>query len=209
MAGATAAYGRAVGWALRLSVIVLLVYVGLIGLTGFGFTRVPAGFIPSQDKARLIVNIQLPDSAALERTAEVMGNVEKIALETPGVAYTIGNPGRSFVLNAIGSNLGTAFLGLEPFHKRRGPRLGAEAIAAELRRRFRREIPEARVSVFGAPAVDGLGNAGGFKLMVEATGDVNYDALQGQADNLAAKRSRATGRRGTNRGGWPRGPAGG
>jgi hypothetical protein len=56
---------------------------------------------------------------------------------------------------------------------------------------------------------EGLGNAGGFKLMVEATGDVNYDALQGQADNLAAKRSRATGRRGTNRGGWPRGPAGG
>src|SRR4051812_27238468 len=184
---ATAAYGRAVGWALRLSVIVLLVYAGLIGLTGYGFTRVPSGFIPSQDKGRLIVNVQLPDSAALERTAAVMGKVETIARETPGVAHTIGNPGRSFVLNAIGSNLGTAFITLEPFHKRRGPGLGAEAIAAELRRRFRREIPEARVSVFGAPAVDGLGNAGGFKLMVEATGDVNYDALQGQADNLAAR----------------------
>jgi multidrug efflux pump len=174
---ATNAYGRVVGWALRLSVIVLLVYAGLIGLTGFGFTRVPAGFIPSQDKGRLVVNVQLPDSAALERTAEVMGKVEKIALETPGIAHTIGNPGRSFVINAIGSNLGTAFMALEPFHKRRGPGLGAEAITAELRRRFRREIPEARVSVFGAPAVDGLGNAGGFKLMVEATGDVNYDAL--------------------------------
>ena len=47
---------------------------GLIGLTGFGFTRVPAGFIPSQDKGRLIVNVQLPDSAALERTATVMAN---------------------------------------------------------------------------------------------------------------------------------------
>jgi multidrug efflux pump len=184
---ATAAYGRTVGWALRLSVIVLVVYVGLIGLTGFGFTRIPSGFIPSQDKGRLIVNVQLPDSAALERTTEVMAKVEKIALETPGVAYSIGNPGRSFVLNAIGSNLGTAFLGLEPFHKRRDPALGAEAIAAELRRRFQREIPEARVSAFGAPAVDGLGNAGGFKLMVEAVGDVNYGALQAQADNLAAK----------------------
>jgi multidrug efflux pump subunit AcrB len=49
---ATNAYGRVVGWALRLSVIVLLVYAGLIGLTGLGFTRVPAGFIPSQDKGR-------------------------------------------------------------------------------------------------------------------------------------------------------------
>jgi multidrug efflux pump subunit AcrB len=184
---ATAAYGRVVGWAIRLSVIVILVYVGLIGLTGFGFTRVPSGFIPSQDKGRLIVNVQLPDSAALERTTAVMARVEKIALETPGIAYTIGNPGRSFVLNAIGSNLGTAFIGLEPFHKRRGPALGADGIIAELRRRFRTEIPEARVSVFGAPAVDGLGNAGGFKLMVEAIGDVNYGTLQTQADNLAAK----------------------
>ena len=58
----------------------LLVYVGLIGLTGFGFTRVPSGFIPIQDKGYLIVNIQLPDSASLERTVEVMAAIEKIAL---------------------------------------------------------------------------------------------------------------------------------
>ena len=70
---ATDAYGKAVGWCLRLSAIVLLVYVGLLGLTGFGFTRVPTGFIPSQDKGHLIVNIQLPDSASLERTVEVIG----------------------------------------------------------------------------------------------------------------------------------------
>ena len=183
----TDAYGKVVGWGLRLSVIVLLVYAGLIGLTGFGFTRVPSGFIPSQDKGRLIVNVQLPDSAALERTTEVMAKVEKIARETPGIAHTIGNPGRSFVLNSVGSNLGTAFITFDPFHERRRPGLGGEAIAAELRRRFRREIPEARVNVFGAPAVEGLGNAGGFKLMVEATGDVNYEALQGQADKLASR----------------------
>jgi len=184
---ATALYGRTVGWALRLSVIVILVYVGLLGLTGFGFTRVPTGFIPIQDKGRLVVNVQLPDSASLERTAEVMAKVEKIAHETPGVAHTLGNPGRSFVLNAIGSNLGSAFIPLEPFDKRRDPGLSSDAIAAELRRRFRDEIPEARLNVFGAPAVDGLGSAGGFKLMVEATGDVNYSTLQAQADNVAAK----------------------
>src|SRR5260370_36876420 len=79
------------------------------------------------------------------------------------------------------------FLPLKPFHERRGPALSDEAIAAQLRARFKREIPEARVNVFGAPAVDGLGNAGGFKLMVEAIGDVNYDALQSRAETLAAK----------------------
>lgn len=180
-------YGRSVALCIRFSAIVLLVYVGLIALTGYGFTQVPAGFIPSQDKGRLIVNIQLPDSSSWERTAEVSLAVEKIALEIPGVAHTIGNPGRSFVLNAVGSNLGSMFITLKPFDERRGHDLGADAIAAKLRQRIQREILEARVNVFGAPAVDGLGNAGGFKLMVEAIGDVNFASLQGQADNLTEK----------------------
>jgi multidrug efflux pump len=184
---ATKLYGRTVGWALRLSVIVLVMYVGLVALTGYGFTCVPTGFIPSQDKGRLIVNVQLPDSASLERTKEVARKMSKIALETPGVAHTLANPGRSFVFNAIGSNLGTMFVTLEPFHDRRDPALGSEALAARLRERFRKEIPEARINVFGAPAVEGLGSAGGFRLMVQATGEVNYGNLQAQADNLAAK----------------------
>ncbi len=184
---ATALYGKTVGWTLRLSAFVLLIYVGLLGLTGFGFTQVPSGFIPSQDKGRLIVNVQLPDSASLERTAEAINAAEKIALETQGVAHTLGNPGRSFVLNTIGSNLGTLFVTLEDFEKRRAPNLSADGIAAEIRRRYKQEILGARFNVFGAPAVDGLGNAGGFKMMVEATGDVDLVSLQKQADNLAAK----------------------
>jgi len=102
-----------------------------------------------------------------------MEKVETIALETPGVAHTISNPGRSFVLNAVSSNLGSLFVPLKPFPERRDPALRDDAIAARLPQRFQREIPKARMNVFGAPAVDGLGTAGGFKLMVEATGDVN------------------------------------
>jgi multidrug efflux pump len=184
---ATEAYGQAVGWCLRLSAIVLLVYAGLLGLTALGFARVPSGFVPIQDKGYLVVNIQLPDSASLERTVDVTAAVEKIALETPGVAHTVAVPGTSFVLNANSSNYGNMFVILKPFEERRGPSLSAEAIAARLRARLAREVPDARVLVFGAPAVRGLGNAGGFKLMVEATGDVNYDALQAQADNLVAR----------------------
>jgi len=184
---ATQAYGKTVGWCLRLSVIVLLVYVGLIGLTGFGFSRVPSGFVPIQDKGYLVVNIQLPDSASLERTVAVTDAVEKIALEIPGVAHTVAIPGTSFVLNANSSNYGNMFVILKPFDERRDPALSGEAISGRLRARLQREVPEARVLVFGAPAVRGLGNAGGFKLMVEATGDVNFDALQARADNLASQ----------------------
>jgi len=183
----TQAYGKIVGWCLRLSVVVLLVYVGLLVLTGLGFTIIPSGFVPVQDKGYLVANIQLPDSASLERTAEVTDAVEKIALETPGVAHTVAIPGQSFVLNADSSNYGSVFFILKPFRERKGAGLSSEAILKQLRARFQREVPDARVLAFGAPAVRGLGNAGGFKLMVEATGDVNYDALQAAADNLAAK----------------------
>jgi multidrug efflux pump len=189
----THAYGNVVGWCLKLSVIVLLVYVGLIALTGFGFTRVPSGFVPVQDKGYLIVNMQLPDSASQERTLEVTAAIEKIALETPGIAHTVAVPGTSFVLNTNSSNYGNMFVMLKPFHERREPGLTGEAIAARLRARLKREVPEARVLVFGAPAVRGLGNAGGFKLMVEATGDVNFDALQARADSLATEGNKQPG----------------
>ncbi|HEV3310917.1 MAG TPA: efflux RND transporter permease subunit [Chloroflexota bacterium] len=183
----TQAYGKTVGWCLRLSAIVLVVYVALIGLTAFGFTRVPSGFVPIQDKGYLVVNIQLPDSASLERTVEVTEAVEKIALDTPGVAHTVAIPGTSFVLNANSSNYGNMFVILKPFDERRDPSLTGEAISARLRARVQQEVPEARVLVFGPPAVRGLGNAGGFKIMVEATGDVNFDELQARADNLVAQ----------------------
>src|SRR5262249_19779247 len=126
-------------------------------------------------------------SASLERTVEATAKVEQIALETPGVAHTLAIPGTSFVLNANSSNYGSMFITFKPFAERRAADLSGEAILGRLRARLAREVPAARVLVFGAPAVRGLGNAGGFKLMVEATGDVNFDALQAQADNLAAQ----------------------
>jgi multidrug efflux pump len=183
----TQAYGKTVGRCLRQSAFVLLVYVALIGLTGFGFARVPSGFVPIQDKGYLVVNIQLPDSASLERTVEVTEAVEKIALDTPGVAHTVAVPGLSFVLNANSSNYGNMFVILKPFHERRGTAQSGEAITGRLRARLQREVSEARVLAFGPPAVRGLGNAGGFKLMVEATGEPNFDALQARAEELAAK----------------------
>jgi multidrug efflux pump len=145
------------------------------------------GFLPIQDKGYLIGNIQLPGSASLERTVEATAKVEQIARETPGVAHLVSIPGQSLVLNANSSNYAGVFHPLKPFRERRSAELSSEAIHKRLRARLAREVPEARVLVFGAPAVRGLGNAGGFKLMVKANGDVDYAALQAQADNLAAK----------------------
>jgi len=182
----TAVYGRMVAWCLRLCVIVMVMYGGLLGLTYVGLSRTPVGFIPNQDKGYLLVNIQLPDSASLERTAEVLKQVDEIASKTPGVAYRMGVAGQSFMLNAIGSNFGSMFVILDDFHHRSGHDLSAAAIGEKLRRRFFTDILDAQIAVFGAPAVDGLGNAGGFKLMVEDQVGGELLELQQQADDLAA-----------------------
>jgi multidrug efflux pump len=191
-------YARGVGILLRLSFIVLIVYGGLLYLTYFAFTRVPTGFIPPQDKGYLLVDVRLPDSASLERTRGVMKQIEQIALGDQtggeheehkggihGIAHTIAISGQSFVQNAIGSNYGSIYVILDDFHHRHGSDLGADAIAAKLRAACYREVQEASVAVFGAPAVDGLGNAGGFKVMVRDVGDLGLDTLQEAADDLA------------------------
>jgi multidrug efflux pump len=184
---ATRFYGWTVGWCLRLCVVVLVLYAGLLGLTYFGFTLAHEGFIPSQDKGYLIVNIQLPDSASQARTVAVMDRLQQIIAETPGVAHTVDIPGQSFVMNGISSNFGSTFIVLKPFSERRAPELYADAIANQLNQRLAAEIEQAQLMVFGAPAVDGLGNAGGFKLVLEGTGNVDLGALEAQTANLCEK----------------------
>jgi hypothetical protein len=79
------------------------------------------------------------------------------------------------------------FVILKPFEERHGAEFYSDAIAGKLRQAFHENIDEAQISVFGAPPVDGLGNAGGFKLMVQDRADVGLDTLQEQTDNLVVK----------------------
>jgi multidrug efflux pump len=183
----TSVYERLVRLCVRGTAFALLVYVGLLGLTYFGFTRVPTGFVPDQDKGYLLVAAQLPDSASLERTREVTEHMDRIAHDTKGVKHTLCIAGQSFLFNANGSNFASMFVILDDFHHRRGADLYADAIADKLRFRLFQEIQEAQIGVFGAPPVDGLGNAGGFKMMIEDRQAAGLDALEGQTENLVEK----------------------
>src|SRR5262249_38240465 len=87
--GGTAGYGWGVGRRLRGSALVLLVYAGLLMLTGWVFHKAPTGFVPAQDQGRIICNIQLPDSASRQRTDEAVAQIAEIARRTKGVAHTI------------------------------------------------------------------------------------------------------------------------
>jgi multidrug efflux pump len=191
--GITHGYGAAVRVCIRGSVVGLLVFAGLLYAMYYGLVTVPTGFVPTQDKGYLVAAVQLPDAAALERTEEVVRRAEQIALQTPGVKHVVSISGNSFVLNANGPNLGSMFIILDDFHHRRDPNLHGDRIAAGLRQVFYHDIQEAIIAVFGAPAVDGLGNAGGFKIMIEDRGDAGLPALQGQTDNLVAKANQLPG----------------
>ena len=180
----TRVYVSLVGMMLRIPVIVLIVYVGLLGLTYWEFQRLPTGFIPTQDKGYFIASIQLPDSTAAVRTSEVVSRIERIALDTPGVKNVNSVAGNSFVLSAYGSNFGSMFIILKNFDERRDPSMSADAILKTLRTRYAAEIPDALVNVFPPPAVSGLGRAGGFKLMIEDRGEVGLRKLQQQTDNI-------------------------
>ena len=183
---ATGQYVRVVGGLLRVSAVVLLVYGGLVGLTYVGFANAPRGFLPAQDKGYLLVNVQLPDSASVQRTEQVMERIEEIALKTPGVKHTVAVAGQSMLLNANAPNFGAMYVMLDDFHRRTARELSGDAIAARLQAKLQKEIKTGVINVFGAPPLDGLGTAGGFKVVVEDRGDLGKQSLQSVADGIVA-----------------------
>jgi multidrug efflux pump subunit AcrB len=185
-ARATGAYARAVGGLLRVSLVVIVVYAGLLGLTWLGFDRAPKGFIPAQDKGYLLVNVQLPDSASVQRTSQVMLHIEDLVRKTPGVKHTVAVAGQSLLLNANAPNFGAMYVMLNDFSQRNEPDLTADAIALAIERLLQKEIQGGLINVFGAPPLDGLGTAGGFKLIIEDRGDTGLRALQKSSDAIVA-----------------------
>jgi hydrophobe/amphiphile efflux-1 (HAE1) family protein len=182
----TNAYTNLVGFLLRLCPVALLVYGGLLGVTYWLFSWYPLGFIPQQDQGWLLVNVQLVDSASLQRAAEVMARVEQIALKTRGVAHTATVSGMSLLLTSNSSNFASMFVVLDRFDRRRSPELHGEAIMAQLRKEYR-DVRDAQIGVFGAPPVPGIGMASGFKIMVEDRGNSGLLDLQRQSDRFIGR----------------------
>jgi len=183
---ATRGYAGAVKGLLRVSVIVVIAYGGLLYLTYYGFTHTPGGFIPSQDKGYLLVNVQLPDSTSVEQTQKVMRRAEELCLKIPGVAHTVGITGQSILLNANAPNFGAMYVMLDEFHRRTTPELSGDAIGVEVQAKLQAEIEDGLINVFGAPPVEGLGTAGGFKIVIEDRGDNGLDGLQGATEGVVA-----------------------
>ena len=164
---------------------VLAGFAVLLALTFVLFRVVPTGFIPEQDKGYLIISIQLPDGASLERTEAVTREAAHMARETPGIAHAVAFVGFSGATRTNASNAAAIFASFTPFDERDPAGLRSPQIIEELRRRVAK-IEGGSVAVFGAPAVQGLGTAGGFKLYVQDRAGGSLEQLQQASDALVA-----------------------
>ncbi len=181
-----AAYSRAVAGLLRVSAVVVLIYLGLIGLTWLGFKKVPTGFIPPQDKGYLVVAIvQLPGLRLRLSVTDAIGDSheQKLWEIRPGSKRRSIWPGFSPISLSASPNSGTVFIILDDFQKRTPLGLTGDAVANELRKRLA-GIQEGFVGVFSPPPVNGMGVVGGFKMELQDRGGLGLQALQAAAIQL-------------------------
>ncbi|HEX4408328.1 MAG TPA: multidrug efflux RND transporter permease subunit [Xanthobacteraceae bacterium] len=178
-------YGRLTRRLVQALGVMLAAYAILIGLAGFQFARAPTGFIPEQDQGYLISVVQLPAGATLDRTETVLKQAIDIILTTPGVEHVAPFAGLDATTFTIASNAGTIFSGLPSLYNHSIKGLTAGTVLADLRQRLS-VIRDAYVLTIPPPPVQGLGSAGGFKLMLQDRGGVGSKALAEAADALVA-----------------------
>ncbi len=180
---ATAAYGFVIGRFVRVVSIILLIYFGLVGLTGYTFSSLPTGFVPDEDQGYLFVNVQLPDAASSNRTRQVMTDLDDIYENTPGVDSVLSIAGYSLLGGHAGSNIGFSIIILKPWDERTTPETQIGSIVQHLQGKFA-GVQRAVAFPFTPPPIDGLGSAGGFQMEVQDRGGVGYAELQSTAEDL-------------------------
>jgi hydrophobe/amphiphile efflux-1 (HAE1) family protein len=169
-------YGKLTSRFVRATAVILAVYVGLISLTGFQFAKMPTGFIPEQDIGYLVTVIQMPPGTSLERTDAVVRKVNDIILKTPGVEHSSPVTGFDVTTNTVAPNSATIFFSLPSLYGHHIPGVNAATSLARVRKRLA-GFNEAFVLVVNPPPVQGLGAAGGFKLMIEDRDNLGPQAL--------------------------------
>jgi HAE1 family hydrophobic/amphiphilic exporter-1 len=159
--------------AIMLPIAFILMVIGFIGLS-----RIPTGFLPIEDQGYVMVGVQLPNGASLGRTDQALAGVEKIAAATPGVAHVITVSGISILDNsATLANGGVAYVIFKDWSER-GPSESLRAIYYHLTDALK-TLPNGVGFVIVPPAIQGIGNAGGFTMMVELRdGSDDFDKLQ-------------------------------
>jgi hydrophobe/amphiphile efflux-1 (HAE1) family protein len=176
--GLSAGYAWLTARLVRIAVIMLVVYGGIVAFGIREFRAAPVGFIPQVDLGYMIVVVQLPGGASLARTDAVNRRVGEAVLEVPGIAHVVNIVGFSGATFTTAPNSGAIFAVLEPFEARaKDPKKSVESIQAALTAKLS-GVKEGLVFVVRPPPVRGIGTAGGFRMMIEDRGGAGPQALQ-------------------------------
>jgi HAE1 family hydrophobic/amphiphilic exporter-1 len=180
------AYSRLIGGLVRHSNISVIFALMVIGAAGYGLSRVPTGFIPIEDQGYLLVAVQLPDGAALDRTQRVLDRVSELAGKHPGVDQVISIAGISALDSSSSlANAGVAYLILKEWSAR-GAGEDLRSLFVGLNEKLS-VIEEARILVIPPPPIQGIGNAAGFAMQVQLRdGNADYGKLQAIAGAIVS-----------------------
>ncbi|MEI9964587.1 MAG: multidrug efflux RND transporter permease subunit [Caulobacteraceae bacterium] len=176
-------YGRVTGRTVRRTSMMLVIYVGLLALTAWRFVATPGGFIPDQDQGALIGVVSLPPGASGQRTDEVMQQAMKIADATPGVQASLAFSGYNAASSSQESNSGALFMQLTDESYRQGHRQTVGDLTALLNQRLN-TIGGAQTMVIAPPTVRGMGNGGGWHMMIEDREGADYKGLETAANDV-------------------------
>jgi HAE1 family hydrophobic/amphiphilic exporter-1 len=171
-------YVRLIGAMVRHAGVACVIALMIIAAAGYGLSRVPTGFLPIEDQGYLLATVQLPDGASLERTNNALQRAADIARKTPGVESTLSIAGVSALdNNATLANSGVIYIILKDWDER-GKDEQLLPLFGKLSREFD-QIMEAKISVLPPPPIQGIGNAGGFTMMVQLRdGSFDFTKLQ-------------------------------
>ena len=165
----------------------LIIYVAIIGVVALVYTRLPTSFLPAEDQGTLLVNVQLPPGATIERTTQVMEQVEGFMLNQPEVQSMVGVLGFSF--SGQGQNAALAFVTLKDWSERKGPGQDATSLAGRAFGALS-GVRDAFIFPLSPPPIPELGNASGFTFRLQDRGGAGPQALlaaRNQLLGMAAK----------------------
>ena len=171
------------------SPLMVVVALALIGVAFWGMTRVPTAFIPNEDQGYLMVNVQLPDGASLERTSRALTQVSEIAKSTPGVENVIAISGISVLDNSASlPSSGLAYVVLADWSVREKAKdQDILSLFRILNEKFGAQLLEAAITIIPPPPIQGIGNAGGFNMIIQVKdGSVDFNKLQNVTNQIVS-----------------------
>ena len=186
------AYSRLTHRLVQMPKRMMLAYAGLIAATVGLFSITPTGFIPAQDQGYFLTVIQLPPGSSLERTDAVMRKVAARILPIPGVKGSVMLAGFDGASQTQAPNAAAAYVPLESFEERKKLGVTLQSIMAEAQKRTA-DINEARLIIVPPPLIQGIGSAGGYRMIVEDRTGHSFQELSGLSWGLIGKANQTEG----------------